>query len=413
MDSSKKTRDTFPAEPQSSATLLVVDDEDLNRQLFEAQLLPEGYDVVLAADGAEALDLLERRQPDLVLLDVLMPGMNGFQTCRAMRRILGKKYLPIVFVTALTDRDSRILGLDAGGDDFLTKPVDETELVVRVRNLLRVKAYHDILARHRELLEEELDRTRGQLLHADRLATLGTLAAGVGHELNNIASVLKASLFMIREDLESGLAPQEDDLENLEACLRHVTNHARQMQRLGRPSSGDAEVVDLGAVASDVLEMLRLTGRIKYVEVERAFPGEPVLVAAPRTGLEQVLINLVANAADAVADNADVPGRIVLEVSADASVERAVCRVSDNGNGIPEERLATVFEPYFTTKPEGRGTGLGLVVVKSIVESCSGTISLASREGEGAAFTVELPLHVGERGGPSATLGGGEGAGAS
>ena len=372
-------------------TILVVDDEDLNRQLIEAQLVPEGYRVLLAASGPVALELIARHRPDLVLLDVLMPGMNGFETCRRIRQDPRSALLPVVFVTALADRDSRVRGIEAGADDFLTKPIDEPMLLARVRNLLQVKAYHDLQARQQERLEEELERTRTQLLHADRLATLGTLAAGVGHELANIASVLQSALYMIHEQVAEGQQPEREDLEALDTCERHLVEHVEQLRRLGRPAAEQPGSVDLVETVEASLAMLRLTGRMRHTQVECSFPDPPILVYIDRTRLEQVLINLVANAADALAHKEHGHGHIRLSASLDVTAGRVLCEVADNGPGLPSGAEQRIFEPYFTTKLPGEGTGLGLVVVKSIVEASGGRVMVESRVGEGTAFTLQLP----------------------
>jgi signal transduction histidine kinase len=137
--------------------ILIVDDERVNRRLLEAMLVAEGYDVVEAADGDAALAVIRTEQVDLVLLDVMMPRLSGFEVCAAIRGELALPDLPVVFVTALGDRESRIRGKDVGADDFLTKPVDDVELLVRVRSLLRLKAQHDAKERQRRLMSAILD----------------------------------------------------------------------------------------------------------------------------------------------------------------------------------------------------------------------------------------------------------------
>ena len=187
-------------EPETNATVLVVDDNENNRELLRALLIPEGYLVLTASNGVRALEMVgSGRSIDLVLLDVMMPDMDGIEVCEHIRQELGILTLPIVFVTALDDRRSRIRGKAAGGDDFLTKPVDDVELLVRVKNLVRVKAYHDLKEHQRMLVEKELDNVKERLLHAERLATLGKLAGSVGHELGNITGVFTGTMYFIKE----------------------------------------------------------------------------------------------------------------------------------------------------------------------------------------------------------------------
>ena len=258
--------DTQPLARQ--ARILVVDDEAINRKVLAAPLTREGHEVLLACDGTEALGLIERGGVDLVLLDVMMPGLDGFETCRRIREEMNNLTLPVVFVTSLEDRDSRVRGKSVGGDDFLTKPVDAIELSARVRNLLRVKAYHDLRLRQKELLEEELERTREQLLRADRLATLGTLASAVGHELSNILSVLQMTVGLIRQQAGQKLPAREKDLEKLDTVAKHVETHARQLLNFGRPGPQYAEKVDLREIVTQTLDMLNTAGKLKVITVE-------------------------------------------------------------------------------------------------------------------------------------------------
>jgi PAS domain S-box-containing protein len=145
-----------PGVAAQPARILIVDDEGHNRRLLEVMLAPEGFDLLTAANGEEALAMVERQPPDLILLDIMMPGMDGYQVAAKLKGNLGTKHIPVIMVTALDDRNARMLGLSAGAEDFLTKPVDRAELVVRVRNLLRLKAYGDFYDRYSQMLEAEV-----------------------------------------------------------------------------------------------------------------------------------------------------------------------------------------------------------------------------------------------------------------
>jgi C4-dicarboxylate-specific signal transduction histidine kinase len=367
----------------------VVDDDDRNRRLLDALLAPEGYEVLTAESGSQALALVSLRRADLVLLDVMMPELDGIETCRRIREELGERFLPVIFVTALGDRDARVRGKIAGGDEFLSKPIDEVELLVRVRNLLQVKAYHDMRDRQREMLEAELEKRTALWLHAERLASLGTLASAVGHELNNVNTVLLSYVRFVRERAAKGLPPEAKDIDAIAKMSDHLKTHARHLLNLGRPGSDEITAVDLGEVADAVVEMLRSVGRLKHATVRVDRPLRPVLVRANRGRVEQVLINLLGNAADAVGET--TKREHVIETFVRGSNGRVTLSVRDNGCGISEDKLDRVFEPYFTTKAAGRGTGLGLVVVKQIIESFGGTVRIESRAGEETIVTAELP----------------------
>lgn len=245
---------------------------------------------------------------------------------------------------------------------------------------------------HRKQLAEELEKTRARLLLADRLATLGTIAASVGHELNNVAAVLTHTANFIRMRADEGKPPEADDLIALERGVAHLAAHARNLLHLGTPGEDRQEVLDVMATVSDVLSMLQVSGRTKRVTIMTAAPERPVRVAMSRTHLEQIFVNLITNAADAVIDLAPEERLIRIDVSEDKDAGLARCIVEDGGHGMSPEVLARVFETYYTTKPHGKGTGLGLPVVKSLLEAVGGHIDIESAVGKGTTVRFDIPL---------------------
>jgi signal transduction histidine kinase len=372
-------------------TILVVDDEPANRELLEAILAPDGFEIVLAEDGEQALAIVAARKVDLVVLDVLMPGIDGIETCRRIRNQLGKRHLPIVFATALHDRDARIRGKAAGADDFLTKPIDELELRVRVKNLLTVSAYHELRERQRVVLEEKLERMRSQILRVDHLIMLGTLAAGIGHELGNIAAIYEATLDLVVERAAAGLPPDPADLATFARVASHLRAHVRQLGRVGRPGAEFTAPADLRDIVQTTVHMMRVAGKTKAIDVTTELPAAPVMVSVNPMRIEQVLVNLIANAADALEGTTGRAASIRVALATDRVPDRVDCLVEDSGCGIPPSDLESIFKAYFTTKAPGRGTGLGLPVVKTIVESYGGKLRVSSREGRGSTFAFDLP----------------------
>ncbi|MDB4941456.1 MAG: response regulator receiver protein [Labilithrix sp.] len=376
--------------PGTRRRILVVDDEDRNRRLLDALLAPEGYEVLQAASGAEALATIVREPVDVVLLDRMMPGLDGIETCRRIRGELGRLDLPIVFVTAAADRQSRVAAKQAGADDFLVKPIDEYELFARLENLLLVKAYRDLREHQRVVIEAELQQRTSQLLRAERLATVGTLAAGVGHELNNVAQVMNTALYMIRASVAKQQVLALEDLDALVFVSEHLASHAAQMLRLGKPEVEKSETFDVRAVVSSTLSMLRLAGRTKMVQVRAELPASPQWMTGSRVNLEQVLVNLVANAADAITGVGSTGGGQTISVTLTPAGSRIRVSVTDDGPGMAEEVRARIFDAYFTTKPAGYGTGLGLPVVKHIVASLGGELVVTSTVGHGTSMSFDV-----------------------
>lgn len=275
--------------------VFVVDDEP-NVLRTVGDLLATEYEVHRFGTGEDALYALERVWPDVVLLDVLLPGIDGIEVCRRMKQRAGDVPLPVVLVTALDSTADRMRGLTAGADDFLTKPVHQSELRARVANLVKVGRYHALLQAQRDKAAADARDLRAQLVEAERLAQLGTFGAGVSHELNNIATVLLGSLGA----LEKGDLTDAEARQHLRSAAEHVKALALTVLRAARPQPSVAREVDLISVAREVESMTRVTGRSKYVHVELLAPETPVLVHVPPVQAQQVLLNLIVNAADAL-----------------------------------------------------------------------------------------------------------------
>ncbi len=379
-----------PRTASAPARVLIADDDASSRNTIAALLAPAGYRLRFASNGDEALAAVEEELPDLVLLDVMMPGVDGFEVCRRLRACLRAEYIPIILVTALDGRKDLVRGLEAGADDFLPKPVYGAELRARCSNLLKVRAYHQMLTSERDSARATVDALRQQVLRADRLATLGTFAAGVSHELNNIAQVLRGALEPPSQDAPAAVAEAEAmaTREALTHVARHVTELARSILRIARPTETTVMEAELGQTLKEVRDMLRLTGRTRHARVALVLPPKPCLIRANPVHAQQVFLNLISNAADAVVDTPEPS----IEVGAREMPEgRVEAWVRDNGSGMSPEVLARMFEPFFTTKAAGTGTGLGLSVVKQLVESWGGHIRVESQPGSGTRMVLDIP----------------------
>src|ERR1700690_505748 len=148
--------------------ILIVDDEEANLRLLTQWLIEIGYDIELALNGQEAVQKTRIKRPDLVILDIMMPVMDGYEACSLIKADPETKNIPIIMVTALNDRESKLKGLSAGANDFLSKPIDQTELIIRVKNLLKIKAFEDFMFRHNQILEEEVRKRKVELDNAFR-----------------------------------------------------------------------------------------------------------------------------------------------------------------------------------------------------------------------------------------------------
>ncbi|MFI5231360.1 MAG: sensor histidine kinase [Gemmatimonadales bacterium] len=368
--------------------ILVVDDERQNRALLEVMLAPEGFDVQTAASGEDALALVAQQPPDLILLDIMMPGMDGYEVARRVKGAPSTRNIPIIMVTAHGDRAARMRGLGAGAEDFLSKPVDRAELSVRVKNLLRLKAYGDYYSKYSESLES-------QLRQSQKMEALGQLAGGVAHDFNNLLTVIMSYADLVMRDLCPG-GTSHDDLVQVVVAATSAAALTRQLLAFSRNQVLQPTAVDVNELVGGTEKMLaRLID--DTVDLVTVLAPTPAIVCADRGQLEQVLMNLVVNARDAMpkggrltitTEEVDVDGLAVNDVAAGSYVAVAV---SDTGTGMDNATKERLFEPFFTTKGPGKGTGLGLATVYGIVQQSGGFIRVESVLGSGTTFRVHLP----------------------
>jgi signal transduction histidine kinase len=372
--------------PGSLPRVLFVDDEP---NILESirDSLRRHFDVVTATSGAEGLHELAKQAFAVVVSDFQMPGMNGAKFL-AQARIVSPQAIRILLTGQASVHDA-IEAVNHGNIfRFLTKPCSPPDLKRALDDAIEQAR---LVTADRELLERKLDSMSQHLRRAERLASLGTLTGAIGHELNNMLAVFRCSLEMIDEAAAVGQLPDPEDLQALQRVEAHLANHARNLLDYGRPRKS-TRTTDLGHTVREAVELLRAGCALRHIDVEISTPSQPVLVEADRGETEQVMINLIKNAAEATiaASRKDRrKPRVAIDV---ATAERATCVVRDNGIGIPCGNLPLIFEPYFTTRADDTGTGLGLFVVKQIVERYQGNLRVGSEEGVGTTFTVELPI---------------------
>jgi putative two-component system response regulator len=233
--------------PQRSASILVVDDEPRNVKLLETLLHAEGYATIAASSGSEALALTATRNPDLILLDVMMPDMDGFETVARLKADPRTKPVPVIMVTALNDRDSKLRGLEAGAEEFLSKPIDRADLTVRVRNLLRLKEYGDFLANHNRMLDEQVRERTAQLEEAYRDTVFTLVRAAehkdeeTGHHIRRISHYCK----LLAEGMD------------LSADFQHVIFHASPMHDIGKIGIADHVLLKPGGFTPEEWIIMR------------------------------------------------------------------------------------------------------------------------------------------------------------
>ncbi len=368
--------------------ILVVDDNLQNRMLVEAHLAAAGYAVTLAEDGEQAVEMFVRNMPDVVLLDVVMPKMDGFEACRRMRAVRHGAEAAIVFLTALSEMGAHQDAMQAGADDFLTKPINRTELLMRVRSLVWMKRLKEGLRNGYDLI-----RSQREALFVAQRQKEETITYIV-HDLQNpLASVLANTEYLIGHDALSA---------ELRDASYDILEASRAMQRMVQ-NLLDVSRSEDGALVPNV-QAIDLIDTVKNIGIEMTYRlQEKQLTLDTQFELGEAKVNadpdLLRRMVENLLDNAFrySPQSGVVEVKATLAEGDAVeLKVIDHGIGVPEEMREQVFEKYVrldraTTRGRRAGRGLGLAFCRLAAEVHGGRIWVEGANPSGAAFCVRLP----------------------
>ncbi|MEG4941946.1 response regulator [Microcoleus sp. F4-D5] len=424
----------------SPELILVVDDTPANLEVVCETLSDAGYEVATAIDGDRALKRVRAYPPDLILLDIQMPGIDGFETCQRLKADPRTASIPIIFMTALSDADSKVKGFVLGAVDYITKPFQEQEVLARVKTHLQLrqltKNLEQRVAEQTADLEAaltQLQQSQLQLVHTEKMSALGNLVAGVAHEINNplgfIAGNLKpaqdyitdlfklidlyqkellypsASLQAMVEEID--LEYLQDDLPKLIDSMQEGVDRIRTISTSLRTFSRSDCDLPIHYNIHDGIDstLLILKHRLKANESRPEIQvitdyGDLPLVECFAGQLNQVFMNLLANAIDALEESNK--GRSFAQVKANPnqitvktqlSESQVAIRIQDNGIGMTDAVKPKIFEHLFTTKDVGQGTGLGLAIAHQIVvQKHCGSLEVNSTLGEGTEFVISIPV---------------------
>ncbi|MBD2414422.1 hybrid sensor histidine kinase/response regulator [Nostoc calcicola FACHB-389] len=415
---------------QNTGFILIVDDNPTNLSVLCEALNSEGLRFRVAVDGESAIAQVERNQPELILLDVQMPGIDGFETCRRLKANPVTENIPIIFTTALADTDSKTKGFSLGAVDYIPKPFAQEEVIARVRVHLQLKQLTESLEQKVSDRTKALQQAQVKLVQQEKLSTLGELIAGIGHEINNPINFISSNIPPLQEyiaaiselillyqqeypnppakittaienlDLDFVLEDIIKILNSLELGSERIRNLSTSLRNFCR-SDSDAKIsADLHQGIDSTLMILQ--HRLKAnsdrprIEVIKNYGVLPQ-VRCYLGQMNQVFMNILANAIDAL-DEAIMQGKIsnivpqIQITTAIDSEQFAIVRIVDNGIGIPERLKKRLFEPLFTTKTVDKGTGLGLsIAYQIVVEKHKGVLEVNSHSGMGTEFIIKIP----------------------
>jgi len=398
--------------------ILIVEDEPASQKLLEKIVQSEGYDAIPANDGKSAWEIVKKEKIEMVITDWMMPEMDGLKLCRKIRQADLPRYVYIILLTAKDQVEDAVAALDAGADDYIRKPFNPDELKAR------------ILAGKRIIeLEDSQKKANAQLFQSEKMVSIGQLAAGVAHEINNPTGFVSSNL--------KTLTDYQNDINKLIKHYRKLVTNLKKTNRKHLSSSTEKQLeqiasledeADIDFILEDIMDLIsdckEGTERIKKIVIDLkdfAHPGEDKIQSADINGgieatlnvvwnelkykatvnkelgklpmvncypqqLNQVFMNLFVNAAQAI----EKQGKISIVTRADDGFVEIT--IGDTGSGIDKEYLSRIFDPFFTTKDVGKGTGLGLNVAYNIIKKHNGTIDVKSQVGKGTVFKIRIPI---------------------
>ncbi len=382
--------------------ILVVDDVIKNIKLLIVHLREAGYEISFANSGKQAFISVDRHQPDLILLDINIPEMDGFEICRRFKSSKTLANIPIIFLTADGDTGKIEKGFELGAVDFITKPFRFKEVKARLETHLafyEVKQQLEIRNEELQNAYDKLSNTQLQLVQTAKLAGIGELATGITHELNQPLMYIRANTQMEVKDGLEGLDPESafNTLKIVEEGTDRMMNIINHLKDFARISDICFLPVNMNEIIEKSLILFREQFKNRNIQITKEFDQNLPEVVGDANRLEQVFINLLSNAKDAL--SGVKKGSIHLKTiqCKEKSKENFIeVSFTDNGLGIPESKLDKIFEPFFTTKDVGRGTGLGLSVSHGIIKDHNGDFVVDSQEGKGTTFKIFIPLDSGE-----------------
>jgi two-component system sensor histidine kinase/response regulator len=354
-----------------AARILVVDDEPNGFEVIEALLFREGYELSYAADGFEALQRLEMTLPDVILLDVMMPELDGMEVCRRIKAHETWRHIPVVMVTALNAKEDLARCLDAGADDFISKPITGIELRARVRSMLRIKQQYDALVATLQLRED--------------------LSDSIVHDLRNpITSITLAVDILSNTPLDSKQTRKVEQIERSAKQLRSLTD---QFLIIAKADTGKMTLerclVQLTDLAAEAIADFEAIAQHKQIKIHLN-AASTVELSVDTDLLRRVFENLLANAIKFSPARSEIVVAIESEKSSDGMTEIAI---SDQGKGVSPALQQAIFERYEIGQimPGVQQTGLGLAFCKLAVEAHGGRIWASNNSPQGAVFTIQLP----------------------
>jgi len=394
-----------------NASILVVDDKPNNLRLLANILSEQGYVVRPLRDGRMVLPSVLNQRPDLILLDIRMPEMDGFEVCQQLKANEKTRDIPVIFISALQDVAEKIKGLSLGAVDYIIKPFQTEEVLARVHTHLSLQQLQVHLQQknaqlqqeisERKRAEEERVKLQRRLQQGEKMETIGKLTSGVAHNFNNMLAVMLGYCELARDEL--ALKGDDEIVQYLDTIYQngqHATELVKKMLAYSHGAKNfPAQTLNLHTLIGDVLKELNSIIPSTVI-IHTDIQDEVIKLPINATSLQEIIMNLCLNANDAIDDEGEITIGVSIQENTngtcsscyeDYSGDYVDLFVSDSGSGIESEIVSQIFDPYFTSKEFGESLGLGLSIVHGVVHSCGGHIMVETESGKGSTFHLLFP----------------------
>ncbi len=422
------------ASPRPAADILIVDDTVNNLRLLASILTQAGYPVRKALSGELALNSVALRLPDLILLDVTMPGLSGYEVCQRLKQNPATAAIPVLFISALDQPLDKVKAFEVGGVDYITKPFQNEEVLARIQHHLTIQQLQKDLAARNQALEQalaELQSTQAELIQQKKMLSLSSLVAGVAHEINNPLSFIQGNIPLARryvgdlfqllalyqakqQEPEAEIVALLDELDleflqtdlvslfqSLEVGATRIAAIVKALSHLHDPRAAEQQQLNLPESFQQLLVLLQhrlqAQGDRPAIQVLQVHDPLPPIVGSERL-LNQVWLHLLTNAIDAIDERwqtgePPTESPTIWVQTGLLTAEMVAIALRDNGSGMTAAVRDRIYDPFFTTKPQGKGAGLGLTTAyQTITTLHQGLITCQSEPGQGTEITVQLPL---------------------